>query len=471
VGIEYISALLKANGHKTELLFDPGLQNNFFFKSKFLNFVNFEKDIIKRVKTYKPDLIAFSSVTNSYTYVKNIANKIKSVINVPTLIGGVHPTCLPEYVIRENCFDMVCRGEGEYAFLDLCENLERGNEKNNIKNIWFKKDGKTIINPLRPIVKNLDALPFPDKDMFYKKGVFKSRLIMLTGRGCPYSCSYCINSYRKKLYPKENYLRRHSTDYVIDALKYYHQKFKYKKIRFEDDIFLLNKKWLKEFCYRYKKDINLPFHCFTNSRSVDKRAIELLKFAGCELISLGVQCGNQSIKRKILNRKESNTDIMKAARIIKKNKIKLITELIFGIPGETKKDMVNTIKFNDKLKPNSTATFLLYPFPGTGICDYSLKKGYLSKKDMELIKKGEGSYHTTLLLKHPWREHSYKYAFLVPLFVKLPKIFEPFFWMMTEKKFNRLHKIFYLLSVPCMEPVEFFIRLKELPRGLYKINK
>lgn len=471
VGIEYLSAFLKAHGQKTELLFDPGLQNNFYFKNNLLNFLNFEKRLIKKAKKYGPDLIAFSSVTNAYPYVKSIAKKLKSELDVPTIVGGIHATCLPKYVLKEKCFDMVCRGEGEYALLELCNNLEEGGENNKVKNIWLKKNKKIMRNPFRPLIKKLDTLPFPDKDLFYKNGVFKSRLIMLTGRGCPHACSFCINNHRKKLYPNENYLRRHSVDYIIDALRLYYKKYKYNKIRFEDDIFLLNDKWLEEFCKRYKKEIDLPFHCFTNSMSVNKKVIKLLKFAGCELISLGVQSGSQDIRNKILNRKDSNRNIIRASDIIRKNKIKLITELIFGIPNETKKDMIATIKLNKKLKPQSTATFLLYPFPNTDIFNYSIKKGFLPKDKVELIKEGGGSYHNTTLLNHPYGEYAYKSAFLIPLFIKLPELFEPFFWILTETRFSKLHQIIYLLSIPCMEPIEFIERVKELPRMVYYAQK
>lgn len=471
IGIEYISSLLKSEGHRIELLFDPGLQNNFYFENKLLNFLNFEKRLIEKAKRFNPDLIAFSTVTNSYPYVRSIAKKLKSELDVPVIIGGIHATSLPEYVLKEKCFDMVCRGEGEFAMLDLCNNLEKGKDKVGVRNIWFKKNGKVIRNDLRPLIKSLDTLPFPDKDLFYGKGVFKSRLTMLTGRGCPYSCSYCVNSYTKKMYHNELYLRRHSVDYVVGALKVYYEKYKYRRIRFVDDIFLLNQKWLEEFCKRYKKEIDMPFHCFTNSMSVNKKVIKLLKSAGCWLISLGVQSGSECIRKKILNRQDSDNDIIKASRIIRKNKIKINSELIFGIPNERKKDMINTIKLNKKLKPQNTVTFLLYPFPNTGIFDYSIKKGFLPEKKLELIKEGKGSYHNTLLLNHLYEEYAYKYAFLIPLFVKLPKLFEPLFWKLTEIKFSKLHQILYLLSVPLMEPIEFIEKVKEVPRMIYHIHK
>jgi len=294
---------------------------------------------------------------------------------------------------------------------------------------------------------------------------------MLTGRGCPYSCSYCVNSFIKKMHSNESYLRRHSVDYVIGALKVYYEKYKYHRIRFEDDIFLLNQKWLEDFCKKYKKEIDIPFHCFTNSKSVNNKVIKLLKSAGCWLISLGVQSGNQCIRNKILNRQDFNNDIIKASQIMKNNDIKINTELIFGIPNETKKDMINTIKLNKELKPQNTVTFLLYPFPKTDIFDYSIKKGFLPKDKSELIKEGKGSYHNTLLINHPDGEYAYKYAFLLPLFVKLPKLFEPLFWTLTEAKFNKLHQIIYLLSVLCMEPIEFIEKVKELPRMIYHIHK
>ena len=471
IGIEYISALLKANGHKTELIFDPGLQNNFYFQNKMFNFLNFERKLIKKTNIFNPDLIAFSSVTNLYPYVKEIATKMKSELDVPTIIGGIHATCLPKYVLNENCFDMVCRGEGEYALLELCNNLESRRRRYNIKNIWFKKNGNIIQNTLRPLLKDLDKLPFPDKDLFHRYGAFKNTLLMLTSRGCPHSCSFCVNNYIKRLYPNECYLRKHSVDYVIEALKLYLKKYKYSKIKFEDDTFVLNEKWNEDFCRKYKKEIGLPFCCNMAPVNVNEKFVKWLKYAGCQMIEMGVQTGNQKIRNKILNVNGSNKTIIKAARIIKKYKIRLKTTIIFGIPKENKKDMASTVRLNQKLKPHYTVTFLLYPYPKTDINVYSFKKNYLSKEKSELVKKGEGSYHNTLLINHQYKEYAYKYVFLTPLFMKLPKFSEWFFWKLIDKRYNQLHKILYFPSILCMNPAESVEKLMDLARAGYRTYK
>ena len=166
-GIEYLSAVLTQAGHQTELIYDPGLDNNFYVSPGLLKKLNVPRKLVRKARDFSPDLVAFSSITNLYPYIKDMARALKAELKMPAVIGGIHPTVLPELVLQEDCFDIVCRGEGEYALLELADRLEKGEDITDIENLWVK-DSQGVIhkNEQRPLIQDLDALPFPDKDLF-----------------------------------------------------------------------------------------------------------------------------------------------------------------------------------------------------------------------------------------------------------------------------------------------------------------
>ena len=180
LGIEAISGLLKRHGHEVGLLFDPGADNVFYFKLPFLKYLHVEDRLIKQAIEFQPDIVAFSCLTNLYPYVKSIAKRLKQHLDVPFVIGGVHPSTLPEKIMEDEIFDYLCIGEGDYAFLDLVQALEKGHDTTTIKNIDAKIDGKIYKNDQRLLIQDLDELPLPDKGLFYDRGAFYRSLLVMT---------------------------------------------------------------------------------------------------------------------------------------------------------------------------------------------------------------------------------------------------------------------------------------------------
>ena len=224
-GIASLSASLKSKGHKTGLIdFTFGLKN---------------KKAIKIAKKFEPDLICFSSRSNEFEHVVEAANLFRRKFNVPILCGGIHPTIAPEDALRQ-CFDGICIGEGEDALIELVEKIENKKDYFYTKNFWFKKDGKIIKNPIRPLIKNLDKIPLFDYDLFDIEKYLKARdgqIDYMWARGCPFNCNYCVNPILQRLHKNENYLRTKSIDKVINELKQIVNKYKVKSIYFIDDIF------------------------------------------------------------------------------------------------------------------------------------------------------------------------------------------------------------------------------------------
>lgn len=425
--------------------------------------------MIRKAKRFKPDLIAFSAITNLYPSIKRITQRLKSELDVPTIVGGIHPTSLPEYVLKEKCFDMICIGEGEEAMLDLVNSMESGKENLRIKNIWFKNKNKIIKNSIRPLIQNLDKLPFPDRDLFYKYRVFSKSIRIMASRGCVFRCAYCCNNLYSKLYKNKGaYFRIRSIKNVIEEIKLNIDKYGCNFIRFEDDIFpfAFNEKLLVKFKNAYTKEVGLPFQCLIHPKIVNEKVMKLMKRSGCSHMEMGIQTANPKT-RVGLNRYESNSQIIKAAKIINKNKIKLHTNLIFGLPNETFEDMWNSVKFNKKLNPYNTATFIFYPFPETELANYCISKKMMSNKHISAVKNGFGSYKTSLLIKHPFNQETMNFNALTPIFTKLPEFTFSLFKKLVKGKYTYINKFLYLMSIPFLDTKEFLQRVEDLPRTIY----
>jgi len=395
LGVEYLSSVLKKAGHDTELIFDPGA-GDIEYKSRILErYFDVTEKMIKEIKLYGPDLIAFSCFTNLYPWVSKMVSLVKKETKVPIIVGGIHPTILPEFVIKNPNIDMICIGEGEGPLLELLDSMKKGEMDHSIKNIWFKRGGDIIRNSLRPLIQDLDSLPFPDKDLFRKYGCFSERLYVMTGRGCPYQCTYCFNSYYRKLLNRDGhpYVRRRSVGNVIEEIKFF--KTKYNNIReifFYDDVFTINEAWIRKFCEIYKTEIHLPFKILVHPKTIKQDTMKLLKDAGCIYVDIGIESGCEEVRHKLLKRNMSNEDIVNTAKILREVGIKFCTLNIVGFPTETPQQMWQTYELNKRIKPNGTIVSIFYPFPKTELADFCIERGFMAEDDYEKVCNGEGGY-------------------------------------------------------------------------------
>jgi anaerobic magnesium-protoporphyrin IX monomethyl ester cyclase len=379
LGIEYLSASLKRAGHEVDLILD-------FKKER-----DFKKRLFNRISDFKPDFIGFSVVTDHYLWTRKTAKFVKQFFKIPIIVGGIHVNSSPDEVISEDFVDYIGIGECEEAIVELVENPSN----KRIKNIWFKeKNGRIIKNPVRNLIENLDELPFPDRMLFQKEAPFLNEVYhCMTGRGCPFSCSYCFNNFMKRLYKnKGSWLRRRSVDNVIMELKIMKEKLNYKQIIFMDDCFTNDASWLEEFIKKYKEEINIPFKAMTHPVFINEKTASLLKKGGCIRLQLGVQTPVQRIRKDICQRNETNESIYKAIHEIKKQKIMVQIDHIFGLPTEKPEDYRESTLFYIDLKPSCISTFWLQYYPNTEIVDMGKKIGEVTQEDINKTIKGEFRY-------------------------------------------------------------------------------
>ncbi len=402
-GIASISALLKKNGHNTNLL----RVNKKISKNLLLSIVT----------KINPDVICFSFVSNHWKYVKEYSDWIKkSFPKLPIVTGGIHATTCPEEVISHSSIDIVCIGEGEYPLLELVNSLEERRTDYAIQNLWFKQGSGIIKNGLRLLIQDLDILPFGDRELFYPKQKYVRELYMMAGRGCPYQCSYCCNHLLQKIYAeKGKYIRMRSVDVVLNEIEEASKKYTFDQITFDDDTFTLNINWVEEFAEKYSKKFSFPFSVNARVENINDRLLKVLKKAGCRHIGMAIESGSEWLRKNVLKRYMTNKQIVDAFNLTKKYGLVAGTYYIFGFPLETEEMMKDTIKIHEQA--NSTGGFQLtifYPYPSTHLHDICKKENLLTRKRKDTFGAGfigAGGYstlnfdrkHKRMLKRYYWK--------------------------------------------------------------------
>ncbi len=370
LGVMAISSFLKEFGHESVILIRHE-----------------ERDFIKAIRDINPDIVGFSCTTGIHSYALEDARNIKRYLpNIITIMGGAHATFCPD-IINQEGLDIVCRGEGEGAILELCNRIDRHSGYSDMQNLWVKDKGEIYKNELRPLIGDLDELPFADRKHYENYKIMKTMtgLFISPGRGCPHSCSFCHNLPLRNIYEgKGKYLRFRSIDNLFKEIDQSRKNRFIEYISFENDTFLENREWSRDFFAVYKKHISLPYTCNTRVDNLSEDIIIGLKSSGCYLVSVGIESGNEEIRESILNKKLKTSDILNVAKILKKNRLKFRTYNMIGLPGETVDQAIDTVVLNTEIKTDFPMGSIFQPYPGTPISESLVLKGAIKSNYCDL---------------------------------------------------------------------------------------
>jgi radical SAM superfamily enzyme YgiQ (UPF0313 family) len=341
-----------------------------------------QRDTYALFEKAPPDILGFSCYTGGQQWVLSAIEKArKAGFKGTVIVGGPHATFFPE-LIEHPLVNIACRGEGEYAMLELANTLEDNKDPSNIANLCFKKDGAIVHNSLRPLVEDLDTLPFPDRS-YYERYPFlssNSYKTFITSRGCPYKCTFCFNHVLHRHYGKTSlYIRRRSVDNVMQELSEVKNTWGIDEVRFSDDHFALDAKWLEEFTNRYKKEINKPYTINARADVLTEDKVIGLKESGCRLVCFGVETGREDVRTSLLKKAIRDEHLLKASALLKKHKLAFLTSNIIGLPDETPADAWSTIDLNQRLGTDLPWYSMMQYYPGTEIYDLAKSKGILSR--------------------------------------------------------------------------------------------
>ena len=337
-----------------------------------------KEDVQKKIKKFQPDLIALSSTEDMWELGVKILHEIKDYKikkNIPVISGGVFSTFAPEIVSQEELVDLVCVGEGENTLVDLCEKIQNNQDYSDVTNVWVKKDGKVIRkNPISNPV-DINQNPIIDIGLFEENRLYRpmggtvyKMFPVETIRGCPYKCRYCNSPDQERLYKQQtggSFFRKKRMDLVSKELQHFKKNLGVEYIYFWADTFLaMNKKEFEDFCDVYS-EIKLPFWIETRPETVNDYNIKKLAEVGLDRISFGVEHGNEEFRKKILDRRWNNQDIINSLKVPHKYGVKFSVNNITGFPYETKKLAFDTIELNRYIESDNQNIFTFVPFHGT----------------------------------------------------------------------------------------------------------
>ena len=363
LGLMHISAVVKAAGHEC-----LGVATRDHGR------------LAATIAEFRPGIVGFSMTTGVHLFHLDLVRRLKKQFDFVSVFGGPHPTYFPE-IVREEGVDIVCVGEGEYPMLELADHLEAGTDYCHIPNLIVKQGGELLHTPPRPFVQDLDALPFPDRELLYAAHEQSRRTKIkpfITGRGCPYNCAFCFNKAYSDLYGGQAHrFRRRSVDNVIRELKEVTSARDVRFILFMDDTFILQDKWLQEFMLRYQAEIGLPFWCQVRANLVTDEKIALFKEAGCVSVSFGLEAGNDHLRNAVLNRNMSREEILGAAEILRRHGVAFMTNNMLGLPTGSLETDFETLDLNARCRPAYANVFLFQPYPKTALGEWAYREGWM----------------------------------------------------------------------------------------------
>lgn len=404
IGLAYISAILKQNGHET-LIYDAehdpystsqswleasgkyqeyisGLQNEAHY------IWNELRDLIKE---FKPDAIGISMLSVKYPSARFSAKICKEFDpDVPVICGADHPTVFPNIVLEDKNIDFVVRGEGELTILELVNALEKGTGFKDIKGISYKHHGQVIHNPDRELIPDLNTLPYPAITSLKNFETYRPLDFgaIMASRGCPFLCTFCgvCTIWTHKV-------RYRDPITVFEEMKMLYNTYNTDFFSFRDPSFTLHKNRIIELCNLIKASgMNIKWECTTRADLFDIPLLKLMTESGCVNIRLGIESGSKIILEKM--KKNIDLEVVKsAAKLLNGENVYWSAYFLFGTPDETRETIEETVKFIDEIDPPFVTIARFTPLPGTEM--------YMELEDAGLINpytdwclEGNQSYQT-----------------------------------------------------------------------------
>lgn len=472
VGLSQISACLKEAGLEVRL-FDTtfyryGPKSDTENRIEALQFPpcplnfnkgNMEEDFGSAIKDFKPDLIGLSIVEPTFSLGMRLLESARATIKInkiPVVVGGVHAILAPGTVAKYDLVDYISISEGEYSFVELCRRIEKGEPTADTTGFWVRKGREWIKNKKASLV-DINNLPILDFSIYPESYLDKPMMGKLyrtisvdTTRGCPYFCSYCGDHSLRNLYKEMGpWYRQKKMARVERELKEYVDKYSPEFVYIMSESFLsgsVNR--VKEFVDIYKP-YSIPFWFNTRPEDVKEEKVALIKGIGSKRVSIGLEHGNESFRKRVLHRNYSNDDFRRTCKVLKDYQISFSVNVIIGFPYETREMMFDSIKLLKEIKPDGVSTHIYSPYHGSEMREICERDGMISP---DLI--AEDLFQQDYMLKNPTitKEEILGLFRTIPLYIEMddkdyPRIkkaesFSP----ESNKVFAELKKEFYELK-------------------------
>ena len=369
-GLAYIAAVLEQGGHEVRIV-DPVSSRNDI------------KQIMRQIMEFKPRIVGFTSTTSGRFATIAVIRMVKKDSRAFIVAGGphFHPTAR-DAMLNVPEIDCIVKGEGERAMAEIAQAVETGSSFANILGIYFRKNGQAVETPNRPLIDNLDSLPFPAYHLFnlpsYKLRVREANLPALgvsSSRGCPNQCTFCSMTSLQK-----HRFRKRSPKLFLDEVEYLHKNYGYRGFLFNDDTLTMDRNHINAICQGIlSRKLNIAWSALARVNTVDREVLQLMKKAGCCHITYGVESGSDVTLRSL----RKNTTVSQARRAVTMTAeigIPLDALFILSLPGETMKEASKTISLINEfaLIPRTRSIYAFtFIYPGTEVENQAFKEKIL----------------------------------------------------------------------------------------------
>lgn len=346
------------------------------------------EDIVDKIIELNPKITGFTIPTPSFNSIIKITKLIKEKNNQIILVGGgPHPTVLPEETLKDSLLDFIVLSEGEITFYELVKKIiNQENDFEKINGLAFRGKERTIVTEKRKLIDNLDDIPLPSRDLFDLKKYYTAPTKktssasydtpILTSRGCPYNCTFCIS---RCMWGQG--VRFRSIDSVIKEMEECIEKYGINEFNVIDDTFTIDNKRVMAICQIIiDKGWKISWNCMGRVNTITDEMIKLMKKAGCKKIAFGLESGNEEVLR-LMDKKASLKMAEEAVGIARKNGMEVLGSFMIGNIGETKERIMETVNFAKKLDLDNATFFIVCPYPGTVIYKIAKEKGYVSEEN------------------------------------------------------------------------------------------
>jgi len=377
IGLAYIAAVLQQNGHEVKAIdqFTYGMGVD---------------QVVEEARKYRPDVLGLGMLTPSTPVATAIADRTRAALpEVRIVAGNVHADIFYKELLTGSEIDFVVHGEGEHTIAELVQAFEAGRtDWASIQGIsWIDEDGAVHKSASRPVIQDLDALPYPAWNLFpYTRygllpfaDVAYPVLSMAGSRGCPYRCEFC-----SLLYTGSNYRKRDPIK-LVDEYELLHERYGVKMVGFVDPIFPLNKRILFRFCEELMRRGLHKKVCWLSETRVDRldrESLRIMRASGCRRILLGIESGVDLLLENV-NKTFTTETTRKAVRMIREEGIDSVGLFMIGLPGETPEMTRQTIDFAKSLDLDFAKFAVTVPFPGSQMYEDLRREGRLERDDWE----------------------------------------------------------------------------------------
>ena len=327
------------------------------------------RDILKKINEEQYSIIGIGGVVAGYNFFVKLTKQIKRHFpEIKIIVGGYMANSISETILKRNPVDMVVLGESEQTLPELIPLLEENQAVDTVRGLTYIREGSVVKNPPRPLIKDLDTLPYIPYELFQMEDIikFNSSIPILFARGCNHRCSFCFQ-------PWEKY-RNHSAEYSVGLIKYLQKKYTCHDFMFIDENFGVKKKWLHEFSEMILRDnVNINFKVAYRANEAREEDLRLLKRIGCSQLFFGLESGSQRMLDS-MNKKATIEKYERAINAVRSLDMGFACNFILGMPGETAETIAETRDFIVRNKLGNANVVFATPYPGTEIYKYCVKK-------------------------------------------------------------------------------------------------